>query len=748
MSAVAQTRTKVAVLGGGPAAIAAAFELTAPELGQRFEVTVYQCGWRLGGKCASGRNRKQGGRIEEHGLHVWFGFYDSAFRMFRAALQELDRTPEHPLATFEQAFEGCDRLVLHDRQGGHTHELPITFPRNDLTPGDGTSLPDFWDVGARLCSWAIRHWQALSVGEERPASTKGEAKRAGTGRVGDLANALAAAVGGHGTRGSEALLRFAGRVAFRGSLEGGLLLGTDLTPGSCDPSRGRRRTGPRARLLALLLTRVRDAMWEHQLAQRGSEDARLRLFLTTFDTFASAIAGIVADRVLERGWASIDHLDLCEWLARHGARELTVGSMTAQRAPVLRAVYDLAFAYPGGDLSAANAAAGTAMSNLLRLLFCYRGSVLYRMRAGMGDTVIAPMYELLARRGVTFRYFSSVTDLRLSGDGRCLDAIEVVPQVELLRDSYEPLISVEGLSCWPSEPLWEQLRDGGELASSGVDFELESNPLGRPPISLERGRDYDEVVLAIPVGALPGISSEIVARHPRFSRMVASAETVATQAFQLWLTRPPEELGWRPGPNSVAGAGLEPLNSWRDMSYLLAHEGWRLEDGVRGLAYFCGVLEDRRGETRAEADRRVKDGARSFLEEHLDDVWPGARGAEDDRSLKWRVLADRMGRADAARLDFQYWRANTTASERYVLTPAGAVRDRLAADQSGVDHLVLAGDWTRNGIDGGCVEAAIRSGMQAAQTLMRRGSRMIVDETSIHTHLTAERKIENERSNA
>jgi len=76
------------------------------------------------------------------------------------------------------------------------------------------------------------------------------------------------------------------------------------------------------------------------------------------------------------------------------------------------------------------------------------------------------------------------------------------------------------------------------------------------------------------------------------------------------------------------------------------------------------------------------------------------------------------------------------------------VRDRLAADESGVDHLVLAGDWTRNGIDGGCVEAAIRSGMQAAQTLMRRGSRMIVDETSIHTHLTAERKSENERSNA
>lgn len=746
MTAVASKRTKVAVLGGGPAAIAAAFELTAPGLGKRFEVTVYQRGWRLGGKCASGRNRGQGGRIEEHGLHVWFGFYDSAFRMVRAALQELDRTPEHPLATFEQAFEGCDRLVLHDRQGCHWHEFPITFPRNDLTPGDGTGLPDFWDVGARLCGWAIRQWQAFALGEERPASAAGEPMRAGTGRVGDLANALAVAVGGHSPRGSEALLRLARRLAFRGSLEGGLLLGNDPPTRSGDPARGRRRTGLRARLLALLLTRLRDEMWEHQLAERGSEDPRLRLFFTTFDTFASAMAGIVADRVLERGWAAIDDLDLCEWLARHGAKEVTVGSIPAQRAPVLRAVYDLAFAYPGGDLSAANAAAGTAMSNLLRLLFSYRGSVLYRMRAGMGDTVIAPMYELLARRGVTFNYFSSVTDLRLSGDGRRLDAIEVVPQVELLRDSYDPLIPVEGLSCWPSEPLWEQLRDGGELASSGVDFELESNPLRRSPVTLERGRDYDEVVLGIPVGALPAISSEIAARHPRFARMVSSAETVATQAFQLWFTRSPEELGWMHGQSSVVGARVEPLYTWCDMSYLLAHEGWRPEDGVRGLAYFCGVLDDRRGETCAEADRRVKDSARAFLEEHLGDVWPGARAAEDDRSPEWHLLADRMRRAGAARLDSQYWRANTAGSQRYVLTPAGAVRHRLAADESGVDHLVLAGDWTRNGIDGGCVEAAIRSGVQAADALIQRGSRMLGDEPSAHTHFTPERKIENERS--
>jgi uncharacterized protein with NAD-binding domain and iron-sulfur cluster len=82
------------------------------------------------------------------------------------------------------------------------------------------------------------------------------------------------------------------------------------------------------------------------------------------------------------------------------------------------------------------------------------------------------------------------------------------------------------------------------------------------------------------------------------------------------------------------------------------------------------------------------------------------------------LLADPRGRNGQARLAAQYWRANTTPTERYVLTPAGSTAYRLAADESGLENLVLAGDWTRNGIDGGCVEAAVTSGMQAARALI------------------------------
>src|SRR6185369_8203634 len=65
------TPVRVAVIGGGCAALTTAFELTRPEHKGQYEVTVYQMGWRLGGKGASGRGVAD--RVEEHGLHLWMG---------------------------------------------------------------------------------------------------------------------------------------------------------------------------------------------------------------------------------------------------------------------------------------------------------------------------------------------------------------------------------------------------------------------------------------------------------------------------------------------------------------------------------------------------------------------------------------------------------------------------------------------------------------------------------------------------
>src|SRR5690348_7806899 len=103
-----QRRTKVAVLGGGCGGIAAAFWLTSrPDLRERFDVTVYNQGWRLGGKGASGRNLHNHARIEEHGLHAWLGWYETAFRTIRACYDEWLKEDDNPFRTWRDAFTPC-----------------------------------------------------------------------------------------------------------------------------------------------------------------------------------------------------------------------------------------------------------------------------------------------------------------------------------------------------------------------------------------------------------------------------------------------------------------------------------------------------------------------------------------------------------------------------------------------------------------------------------------------------------------
>lgn len=67
---------KVAILGGGMGALAAAFELSSQP---QYEVTIHTLGWRLGGKCASSRGPDD--RIEEHGIHGFLGSYYNACPM-------------------------------------------------------------------------------------------------------------------------------------------------------------------------------------------------------------------------------------------------------------------------------------------------------------------------------------------------------------------------------------------------------------------------------------------------------------------------------------------------------------------------------------------------------------------------------------------------------------------------------------------------------------------------------------------
>src|SRR5262249_32624083 len=152
-----------------------------------------------------------------------------------------------------------------------------------------------------------------------------------------------------------------------------------------------------------------------------------------------------------------------------------------------------------------------------------------KMRAGMGDVVFAPLYEVLRRRGVRFEFFHRIIDVATSPQCNAVESITVGRQATVRRGEYQPLVDVGGLPCWPDRPLYDQLVEAGELAASGAS--LEASRPSWPDVEvrvLQRGRDFDRVVLGIPIAALPSVCPEIIERLPDWRRMVEGVRTVPT----------------------------------------------------------------------------------------------------------------------------------------------------------------------------------------------------------------------------
>jgi hypothetical protein len=169
----------------------------------------------------------------------------------------------------------------------------------------------------------------------------------------------------------------------------------------------------------------------------------------------------------------------------------------------------------------------------------------------------------------------------------------------------------------------------------------------------------------------------------------------------------------------------KPFETWSLMDQLLAVEQWPENDRPRTLAYFCSTLPAPRLVRRDDPDypkrehERVRENALAFIREGVRHFWPGAV-EEDMHTFRWELLAGGGDRSGEDRFDSQFWRANVDPSERYVLSLPGSDRYRLRADESGYGNLVLAGDWIDCGLNAGCLEAAVMSGLQAANVLNGR----------------------------
>ena len=121
-----------------------------------------------------------------------------------------------------------------------------------------------------------------------------------------------------------------------------------------------------------------------------------------------------------------------------------------------------------------------------------------------------------------------------------------------------------------------------------------------------------------------------------------------------------------------------------------------------------------------ECRGKVLADAVAYLDNHVGLYLPGA---VTEQGFAWQLLVGVNGHRGAAALETQHVSVNIDPSDRYVQSVPGSDRYRLRSDESGYDNLVLAGDWTDSGMNAGCIEAAVMSGLQAANALLGRGHR-------------------------
>jgi uncharacterized protein with NAD-binding domain and iron-sulfur cluster len=649
---------KIAIVGGGMAGLAAAWRLSGPG-SEPAQITVYEQSWQLGGKGASGRGVH--GRIEEHGLHVWLGYYENAFRLVREVYATVDRprtAPDCPVQTWRDAFVPAGRVGVEERTGYGWQHWVASFRPTTGEPGDDDAQGGTASVTQflRRAVGLLADFSASLLEMRDPAPTPEPAvvlsgsPRPPTG----TAPRGRADLGG--------LLQQAQFAAVIAAVEGIRLLGAAVPAGTLD-------------VLAEQLARMRVDL-EVVVAR---SDPSLRRLGELADLVVTCCLGIVRDRLLTdpAGFGAIDDLDFRQWLAGHGARPSTLESA------LVRGMYDLVFAYVDGDRARPRFCAGLGLFLAGKFFFDYHGSLFWRMRAGMGDVVFAPLYEALVARGVRFAFRHTLDRLVLDTDhDRIASMIMTAPSA---IQAPPPLIMVGGLPCFPAED---------PVPSAGGD---------EVTVELAAGTDFDMVVLAVSLGSLAEPCAELLADAPRWRDMIENVATVGTQSVQLWLRPSEAELGWSFPASTVSGY-LPPFDTYASMTHLIEIEGWPEGRRPGTLGYFCGVL--RLEDPAADPDSAVVDNAARFLDDHAGHFWPAAEAGPDgfDRTL----IMD------------QYTRANVEGSQRYVQSVPGSQRYRLRVDESGYANLVLAGDWTNCGLNAGCIEAAVISGLEAANTVLGR----------------------------
>ena len=710
-------KKRIVVLGSGVGAVTTAYYLTdRPGWEEDYEVHLYQMGWRLGGKGASGRNKEKHQRIQEHGLHIWFGYYENAFRTMRDCYDKLGRT-SGAIKTWQDAFKKQSRILLMNKVGDDWKRWDLPFPEYESEPGDPTQMKipeSVWGYVVKALELLfglienrdLEYVKKDTRGLKIPWWLRWAFKLLGeTGIDSETAENFVLRTAIKYARRIDRLEDFwLLRVVLRFVLKWILRFVSDIAD-----------------------KEIADATEEVETHQDNKMAEVRRQLWIAIELSVAHILGMLADNVVDKGFHVIDHLDYRAWLKKH-----TASKPTRDSAPI-DAIYQLWLARPENE----NMAAGTALRATLRMILLYEGAIMWKMQCGMGDIVFGPFYQLLKRRGVKFHFFQKVVKLKLSPDQQSIDEIVMESQAVVKGGGeYEPLVDIKGVPSWPSEPLYDQLEDGDDLRKhnleshwtmwKGEQYSLKVVP---PDATTLEDDEFDSIVMGISVAGLKGICDELCEApknrkaRKRWRQMLDKVTTIPTYGLQLWLNRDYEELGCDPPPVLMTGYQT-PLDSWGDMGFLLDREAWPADMGVKSVQYFCdsmvrdpGIPSSSHHHFPQEMQKWGEAAITRWLNNHVRPLWKDATDPDNPEGVNWNILIDPDKRSGSERLKYQLLKVNIDPSERYVLSESGTIKYRMRADESGYTNLILTGDWLLNGLNTGCVESATMSGMQASRAI-------------------------------
>jgi uncharacterized protein with NAD-binding domain and iron-sulfur cluster len=826
LAAATPSKIRVAIVGGGCGGLSAAWQLSKQP---GYDIHVYEKSWRLGGKGASVRDAD--GRILEHGLHVWFGFYENSFKMMRECYAEVERRNWGPGPDNSQKlthgriddafFPEPNVGVAGGSFQGEWAFWSGLFPPTDGLPG--TPLDERTDPFS-VANYLLRCFgllKALMLSVIGPVKDGESCNPSRDWRYGATVDPESKV---DGDPSIAVLIERMTDLLRASSLTGATLLLQAVTIleawlRSLNPAP--RTADPSVRLMEALAAQTRRL-----LRDLTKVDAKFQMRADIIDIVMTSGVGLLRDCILfdDRGLDAINDYDFRDWLRKHGATD------TAIESRFLVGAYDLLFAYEGGERSRPALAAGVALRGALRMFFTYRGSVFWRMGSGMGDAVFAPLYKVLltGRRlaDADLRSVSSARDEANSEDGSPIFASTVqfhflheASKVgyEVSRNQRRYVTSLEFSTRGDEQELDERSKDALDARGCWPENPdsrfADAIKKGSSRRELKLGLDFDRVIFAMGIDDFRKVGADRLPDSQRadskspgvWKGMGDSVTTVATKSAQVWLRKDLAGLGWDRGSGLIAGLGFS-FGAWADMTLTLAAErAWRgpIEsplDEALSVEYFCDALSDgeidkitkeaqseavrnikskllniggglestaaapelREGDARADAlDAIVKIRIPNELHGAIDvvlsrllrgiamlgpnvtskqlaqilttagetfeaDVFTAAVARlvesdldellEQEMCPAWPMAFENGRNATDWEIS-RHSQANFEGSDRYTQSLPSSIGRRISPLDRSVENMTIAGDWTACGLDTGCVEAAVISGMLACYAI-------------------------------